>query len=97
MARKHKFSHTVIEHHKDGSHTVHHIHEKHGHNHDVPTRDGDVKGAAGDHDAMLDHIMDHTSAMNPGEDKDESNQPLSSGGSGMTPQAPPAAAAAGPV
>ena len=65
--KKHKFSHTVIEHHSDGSHTIHHIHEKHGHVHNVPVRDGDVKGAAGDHDAMVDHLMDHTSDMNPGE------------------------------
>jgi hypothetical protein len=65
--KHHKFSHTVIEHHKDGSHTVHHIHEKHGHVHSVSPRDGDVRGAAGDHDQMMDHIMDHTSAPNPGE------------------------------
>jgi broad specificity phosphatase PhoE len=65
--KKHKFSHTVIEHHKDGSHTVHHIHEKHEHKHEAPTRDGDVKGAAADHDEMLDHVMDHTSEPNPGE------------------------------
>jgi hypothetical protein len=74
--KKHQFSHTVTEHHKDGSHTIHHIHEKHGHVHSVPTRDGDVRGAAGDHDAMMDHIMDHTSAPNEGEDKDASNVAL---------------------
>lgn len=74
--KKHKFSHSVIEHHDDGSHTIHHIHQKHGHVHDVPERDGDVRGAAGDHDAMLDHMMDHTSAMNAGEDQNEHGQPL---------------------
>jgi hypothetical protein len=58
--KKHKFTHTHIEHHKDGSHTVHHVHEEGPHK--------DVKGAAGDHDAMLDHVMDHTSEPNPGEE-----------------------------
>ena len=68
MAKKHHpFSHTVIEHHEDNSHTVHHIHEKHGHSHTTPVRDGDVKGAAGDHDGMIDHLMEHTSQPNPGE------------------------------
>lgn len=67
MAKKHPYSHTVVEHHKDGSHTVHHIHEKHNHRHDVPERDGDVRGAASGHDEMLDHIMDHTSEANEGE------------------------------
>lgn len=73
--KHHKFSHTVTEHHKDGSHTVHHIHEKHGF--EGPAhRDGDVKGAAGNHDGMMDHIMEHTSAPNPGEDKDANNEAL---------------------
>lgn len=57
--KHHKFSHTHIEHHKDGSHTVHHIHE------DGPAHD--VKHAAPNHDAMIDSMMDHTSAPNPGE------------------------------
>lgn len=83
--KKHPYSHTVIEHHGDDSHTVHHIHEKHGHVHNVPTREGDVRGAAGNHDGMMDHIMDHTSAPNPGEGKDADNVAL---------QAPGVAAAA---
>lgn len=86
--KKHKFSHTVVEHHSDGSHTVHHIHEKHGHAHAVPKRDGDVKGSAGDHDQMIDHLMDHTSEMNPGEGHDESNQPIAQ--AAPPPVAPPA-------
>jgi hypothetical protein len=69
--KSHKFSHTVIEHHKDNSHTIHHINEKHGHVHSVPERDGDVRGGAADHDAMIDHMMDHTSAPNPGEESPE--------------------------
>jgi hypothetical protein len=88
--RKHKFSHTVVEHHKDGSHTVHHIHKKHGHEHNVPKREGDVKGAAADHDAMLDHVMDHTSQPNPGEGKNEMNEAM--GAAGPAAGAPPAGA-----
>lgn len=57
--KHHKFHKTTVEHHKDGSHTVHHHHED-GEKHDV-------KGAVADHDGMMDHIMDHTSAPNPGE------------------------------
>lgn len=74
--KKHPYSHSVVEHHKDGSHTVHHIHEKHGHQHNVPVRDGDVKGAAGNHDEMVDHMMDHTTGPNPGEDKDGDGKSL---------------------
>ena len=93
MAKAHPFSHTVIEHHKDNSHTVHHIHEKHGHQHATPVRDGDVKGAAGSHDDMMDHIMQHTSAPNPGEQAAEQGDhgipPAVAGPAGV---APPAAA-----
>ena len=74
--KKHPYSHTVVEHHSDGSHTIHHINEKHGHAHSVPTRDGDVRGAAGDHDGMIDHLMDHTSAPNAGEEQDEAGKTL---------------------
>jgi len=59
MVRHHKFTHTHIEHHKDGSHTIHHVH--------MEGPEHDVKGAAADHDSMMDHMMDHTSAPNPGE------------------------------
>jgi hypothetical protein len=76
IMKKHPFSHTVVEHHKDGSHTVHHIHEKHGHVHEVPHRDGDVRGAAGDHDGMIDHVMDHTSAPNVGEGQGADNEAM---------------------
>lgn len=55
----HGYKHTHIEHHHDGSHTVHHVHED-GSEHDV-------KHAAPNHDAMMDSLMDHTSAPNPGE------------------------------
>lgn len=88
--KKHPFSHTVVEHHKDGSHTIHHIHEKHGHAHTAPTREGDVKGVAGDHDGMIDHMMDHTSESNPGEGHDEKNEALAAVGPAAV--APPAGA-----
>ena len=78
MKKHHKFSHTHIEHHKDGSHTVHHVHE------DGPMHD--VKGAAGDHDAMMDHVMDHTAP--PSAD-------MASADAGNHGVAAPAAAAAG--
>lgn len=87
--KKHSFSHTVTEHHKDGSHTIHHIHEKHGHVHNVPVREGDVRGAAADHDGMMDHMMDHTSVPNAGEDKDVNSAALAAPGAA----APPPAAA----
>jgi hypothetical protein len=57
--KHHKFSHTSVEHHKDGSHTVHHHHE-----------DGaahDVKHAVADLDGMHDSMQDHLGAPNPGE------------------------------
>ncbi len=71
--KKHKFSHTVTEHHGDGSHTIHHIHED---NKFVapPQMPGDVKSAVGDHDSMVDHLMDHTSNPNPGEGQDEGGE-----------------------
>lgn len=55
----HSFSHSVIEHHNDGTHTIHHINRKHGYAHIQPHQDGDVRGSAADHDGMLDHMMDH--------------------------------------
>jgi hypothetical protein len=70
MAEKkkhHPFSHTVVEHHSDGSSTVHHIHEKHEHEQHIPTRDGDVKHAAADLDSLHDSMQDHLGTPNPGE------------------------------
>jgi len=57
--KSHPYSHTHIEHHHDGSHTVHHVHES--------DSSKDVKGAVADHDGLMDHMMDHTSEPNPGE------------------------------
>jgi hypothetical protein len=81
--KKHKFTHSHIEHHKDGTHTVHHVHEEGPHK--------DVKGAAHNHDAMMDHMMEHTSAPNPGEGNDVANAPMASPApaAGAPPMAPP--------
>ena len=55
----HGFKHTHIEHHADGSHTVHHQHE------DGPEHD--VKHAVGGLDAVHDSLQDHLGTPNPGE------------------------------
>lgn len=91
--RKHNFSHSVVEHHGDGTHTIHHIHKKHGFTHNTPEKDGDVKGGAGSHDEMMDHMMDHTSQPNPGEANNEANMPMAAGGpvAGAAPAAVPGA------
>jgi hypothetical protein len=75
MAKKHKYTHTHIEHHDDGSHTTEHHHED-GKSH--------KKYASADHDSMLDGLMDHTSEANPGEAEAEAG-PQAAGAS-----APPA-------
>jgi flavin-dependent dehydrogenase len=64
MAKKkhHKFHSTHIEHHKDGSHTVHHMHED-GKEHDVKHGVGAEMGLDGVHDSLQDHL----GAPNPGE------------------------------
>ena len=88
--KKHKFTHTHIEHHADGSHTVHHVHEEGPHK--------DVKGATPNHDAMMDHIMDHTSGMNPGEaeaDKGDHGVPAAAAGPAGLPMPAGGAPAAG--
>jgi hypothetical protein len=60
MAKKkhHPYVHTHITHHDDGSHTIHHEH------HDGKSH---KSYAVADHDGMMDGLMDHTSAPNPGE------------------------------
>jgi hypothetical protein len=52
MAKKHKFHTTKIEHHKDGSATVHHMHED-GEKHDVRHGVTDLDAV---HDSMQDHL-----------------------------------------
>jgi len=59
MKKHHPYHKTTVEHHADGSHTIEHHHES------DPSKN--VRSGAGDHDAMMDHMMDHTSPMNPGE------------------------------
>ena len=63
-AKKHKhaghgFKSTHIEHHNDGSHTVHHMHEDGAH--------ADVKHAAANLDAVHDSLQDNMGSENPGE------------------------------
>ena len=75
MAKKHhKYHKTTIEHHEDGSHTTEHHHED-GKSH--------KKYASADHDAMLDGLMDHTSAPNPGEA--QAPPPAAPAGAGAAP------------
>ena len=59
----HGYHKTTIIHHHDGSHTTtHHAHPDHA-------AEGmkDKEYATGDHDQMIDGMMDHTSMPNPGE------------------------------
>ena len=55
----HGFTHTHIEHHGDGSATVHHVH------HEGPHKD--VKHAALNLDHIHDSLQDHLGTPNPGE------------------------------
>ena len=55
----HGFTHTHIEHHADGSHTVHHVHES------DPKMD--VKGGKAGLDEVHDSLQDHIGTPNPGE------------------------------
>ena len=50
--KKHPYKHTHITHHDDGSHSIHHEHED-GVSHSDYAR--------GDHDSMMDGMMEHTS------------------------------------
>ena len=76
--KHHKFTEAHIKFHKDGSHTTHLVHEDGAH--------ADVHAGHADHDAMMDHMMHHTAAPNPGEaDADAGTHGI----------APPEAAAAG--
>ena len=81
----HGYTATHIEHHADGSHTVHHVHE------DGPHKD--VRSAVADHDGLMDHIMDHTSQPNPGEAEAQAGPVPAAAPAGPV----PAAAPAGPV
>jgi hypothetical protein len=63
--KKHKYSHTHVIHHKDGSHSIHHEHED-----GVSHKDY----ARGDHDSMLDGMMEHTSEPDEQEGAAEAGQ-----------------------
>lgn len=83
----HGFTHTHIEHYKDGSHTVHHVHEM-GPEHDV-------KHAAGNLDGVHDSMEENMGTPNPGEaeaDAGQSGAPAAAaapapGGAGAAPAA----------
>lgn len=55
----HKYHHTRVEHHKDGSHTVHHAHDEGVHK--------DVKHAVSNLDGVQDSIEDNLGTPNAGE------------------------------
>ena len=55
----HGFSHSHVEHFKDGSHVVHHVHSEGPHK--------DVKHAAKDLDEVHDSMEDNLGTPNPGE------------------------------
>lgn len=57
--KKHGFTHSHIEHHHDGSHTVHHIHK------DGPAKD--VKHAVANLDGVHDSMQANLGMPNPGE------------------------------
>ena len=59
MHKHHKFSHTHIEHHHDGSHTVHHQHES--------DSKMDKKHAVADLDEVHDSMEQHLGMPNTGE------------------------------
>lgn len=83
----HGFTHTHVEHHKDGSHTVHHQHED-GEKHDV-------KHAAASLDHLHDSLQDHLGSPNPGEaaaDAGDHGVPAEQAAPAGLPGAAPAAA-----
>ena len=82
----HGFTHTHIEHHADGSHTVHHQHEE-GMEHDVKHAVANLDGA---HDSMQDNL----GTPNPGEAAADMGQhgvpPAIAGPAGLPAPAPAA-------
>lgn len=78
----HGFTHSHVENHADGSHTVHHVHE------DGPHKD--VKHAVSDLDSVHDSLQDHLGTPNPGEAQAQV-------GPAAAPAAMPAAAPAAPA
>lgn len=88
--KKHKYTHSHIEHHADGSHTVHHTHEEGPHK--------DVKHAVASLDHLHDSIQDHLGAPNPGEeaaDKGDHGVPAAAAGPAGLPLPAGTAPAAG--
>ncbi len=82
MSKTHKFSATHVEHHKDGSATVHHKHEEGPHK--------DVKHAVANLDGLHDSMQENLGQPNPGEAE-------ANAGPVAVPGAVPGAAAPAPV
>ena len=82
--KHHGFTHTHIEHFKDGSASVHHVH------HEGPHKD--VKHAAADLDAVHDSMQDH---LGEGPDEIQGSEPQAAGVGGSVPSGA-ASAMAGP-
>jgi len=83
--KKHPYKNTRIEHHDDGSHTIHHEH------HDGKSHKSYAKH---DHDGMMDGLMDHLSQPNPGEaaaDQGDHGVPAAPAAAAGLPAAPPPA------
>lgn len=90
----HGFTHTSVEHHADGSHTIHHKHSEGEHK--------DVKHAVADLDSLHDSMQDHLGTPNPGEAEADggdhgipAEQAEPAGIPGGAPAPAPAAGAAG--
>lgn len=66
MAKHHKFHHTRITHHADGSATIRHEHEEGPHK--------DVEHAVADLDGIHDSVEDHMGQPNDGEAEAEAGQ-----------------------
>lgn len=85
----HGFTHSHIEHHADGSHTVHHVHEHGAHK--------DVKHAVADLDGAHDSMQDNLGTPNPGEAEANAGPAPAAPGAGPMPGAGAAAPATGPM
>jgi hypothetical protein len=85
----HGFKSTHIEHHGDGSATVHHMHA------DGPEHD--VKHAVSDLDGMHDSMQDHLGTPNPGEAEANAGSDAAAAGAAPAGGAPAAAGAAAPA
>lgn len=85
--KKHEFTHSSIEHHGDGSHTIEHHHKDGAHK--------NVKHAAMNLDHVHDSLQDHLGTPNPGEaaaDQGDHGVPAAQAAPAGLPVPPPAGA-----